>query len=769
MKMPQDPRYHGFDLRSVCWGYREIFGQAIEGLFAQGLLGEDREAVTREFFDLLKGADQSCYDHVLKEFLCALNPRTRWLLSLPSIFTDLTETGKMLAECKLYYGIGFFRLLGEGKFGSTPAQVRHLLTLTRRLFEVDGDLAFAFLGGFHKLLERLQPLEIERYVQEGLTIHARSPGAARRFMSVEGRASESIILLLTQECRLKDVAPSLTNLVHALAGVRMEIDDLGRLDSDDLLERGSNMICLYRWLYLPMRVRHFATTTRNCDWYRLCAVVAASMLLAKCFPVLHGHPDYNSCADLVGDDPARINLFTIIEYTRALRAARARWPGSRRLIAFGFATEFSRRPPACAAEELLVRVMDEPLVAPDAKIIARAADELANAFAVAAALDKEPLRGLLAPEHGLGQGLLRACAFLPDFLFPGRVSTPPSDAVIADMKEKAAPRRRDDDQEKAGESARPAGDEDEQGDEQEDNSESGPPACYWYPEWNQSENDYLDNWCGVFERIAEVNGPVSVPESVMEQAARARKVFERLKPELVHMEKRLDAGDAIDMERLVGFMVNRKEDPNPRVDFYQKPLINQRDLAVLILLDLSGSTGESAGTDKVIDVERNAALILGQGLAALGDRFSIAGFSSNGREACEYITFKDFDDAYGQEVINRLGWARPRNSTRMGAALRHAGWIFSQIDSRQRLILLITDGKPMDSGYDPQSRYAQHDVRMACEENLRQSIATFAISTEANTLSDMEIMFPRRRFAILPDIRNLPDILPRLYVHMTVR
>ena len=82
--------------------------------------------------------------------------------------------------------------------------------------------------------------------------------------------------------------------------------------------------------------------------------------------------------------------------------------------------------------------------------------------------------------------------------------------------------------------------------------------------------------------------------------------------------------------------------------------------------------------------------------------------------------------------------------------------------------MLVTDGKPMDTGYDPETRHAQHDVRMACQENARRGICTFGISTEQNTAADMEIMFPRRRFAILPDIRALPRVLPKLYVRLTV-
>jgi nitric oxide reductase activation protein len=221
------------------------------------------------------------------------------------------------------------------------------------------------------------------------------------------------------------------------------------------------------------------------------------------------------------------------------------------------------------------------------------------------------------------------------------------------------------------------------------------------------------------------------------------------------------------MERLIKYRILSRVDADPRIDFYEKPMILRRDLAVLILMDISGSTGESVGVDKVLDIEKHATLILGQGLDAIGDRFAVAGFSSNGREQCEYYLFKSFESDWDEASRARIMGASPRNSTRMGAALRHSGYLLSCIEARQRLILLFTDGKPMDSGYDPNRRYAQHDVRMACEENVRQSVCTFAISTQDNSLADMEIMFPHRRYAILPDIRNLPDVLPHMYLRIT--
>jgi nitric oxide reductase activation protein len=198
-------------------------------------------------------------------------------------------------------------------------------------------------------------------------------------------------------------------------------------------------------------------------------------------------------------------------------------------------------------------------------------------------------------------------------------------------------------------------------------------------------------------------------------------------------------------------------------------MIDLRDLCVLLLLDVSGSTAERhEKQQRVLDVEKQATVILGEGLSTLDDRFAVCGFSSGGREQVDFLTFKDFDMPWNRDAINAILSVAPRNSTRIGPALRHAGYLLGGQPHRQRLILLITDGKPMDDGYDPRTGYAQHDVRMACEENRRRSIFTFAVSTEDNSQSDMELMFPERRFVILPDIDRLVRLLPELYLRLSL-
>ncbi len=766
------PSHNHFSLKSVCWGYRDIFARIIDRLHSEKLLGAEHSEVTRQFYRTLERAEEDFFDHVLHEFLKALNPDTQWIMSLPGIFSDVTEMGCRFAEAKLYYGTAFFRILGEGGFGRNPDQIRHLMTFLRQIWKVDVELAFAFLKGYHLLIERLMASEIEKYISTGVEIFHRSRQSGVRFMEGTLKTSENTIAALTRECRLQDVKDGLSRLLKALVGWEVEVADLGHLDSDYLIERGSRVVCLYRRLYLPHRVRHFAHKNANRAWYMLAAVVAAGMLAEQSFCRIHGHPDFKTCEDLVGSEPLRLNLFQIIEYIRVLQRIKQRWIGIARLVDDALAAEYRELPPRGAEQRLFYEIMGvgrENRLSAAGRIVRDMARRSTNVFHTADLVREVRIDKFKAMCPEIGAADLPPFSFLPDFLFPGEVSRPPSDRAIADLKDKAKRRQRDnrDNQDPQAVPDPEATPNEHKGDEQ-DETQDGVVARFVYDEWSHTDNDYFRNHCLLREIREPTQRAQELPRELTAQVNRTRKIFERLKPIIVKKEKYLADGDLINSDLLLEFLTLKHREPSPKINFYEKPSVNTRDLCVLILIDVSGSTGNEIEDHQILDIEKHSSLILGQGLDSLGDRFSLCGFSGQGRENCEFYVFKDFDEKWGADIIGRVLAARPRTSTRIGAALRHAGYRLVNIDAKQRLIILITDGKPMDSGYDASNRYAQYDVRMACEENRRNGIHTFGISTEENTRADMEIMFPGMHFAILPDIRDLPRILPRLYIRLTV-
>lgn len=761
-----DRTYEGFSLKSVMWGYRDLFARTIEELYAAGHLGPKQQEVTSQFFALLQQADQSCYDHFLRQFLGALHPGNRWIMDLPGVFSDIVEFASALAEEKLYVGIRFFEALADGGIGRSPSEIRQCLTWLRLLRERDIDLVPAFLGGYGNLRDRMTPTEIERYLEVAMEIHRRNPANGAAFLRGELNSSETYILALTQECRLADVEEKLSALLQALTGTDWYVEGLGQLDSDDILERGTRMVSLAEHVYLPERFRAFPTQDRNRKWYLLAGLVAGAMILERSFAVVHGHESFRTARPLCDGSTLGTNLFVIVEYMRVLRGAMRRWPGARRLIAWGLREEL-RNAASGTAEKLLVDSLNDEKSSAALPALRGLAEEAVNCFDTAERL-KNFDAGIVGRAYPLAASVeLRPLGILPDFLFPISYTTPSAEQCIADLKNQA--RRSVSSDEGESVEGQTVAEEPADGQAEEDEDDKSSVAVYLYDEWDFQQNGYRADFCHVHERTVFATQPTAARPEWLAEAEKVRAVFERLKPDMVRREKRLDDGDAINVDQLVEHLVDRRLCPSPPVRFYEKPLVNHRDLAVLILLDVSGSTGETAEEgQKVLDVEKQAAVLLGHGLAALDDPFSVCGFTSNGPEKCEFFVYKDFADAWERDAVARTLSAWPHSSTRIGPALRHAGTRLAEQPHKQRLVILVTDGKPMDQGYDPNTRYAQHDVRMACEENARRDIHTFAISTEENSLADMEIMFPRKRFVILPDLQDLPRVLPQLYLRLTM-
>jgi len=760
---PSDPadRYQGFSLQDVTWGYRAIFEETIEALFQDGHIGHRNPQSTLVFFEFLNHCNQPGADHVIHAFLKSLAPQTKWITGLPKIFELLLGIGRTLTEHKISAGLRFFEQVGAGALGATPDQARHGLQTMRFLFGIDPDLSIAFLSGYQNLSERMTPDEINRYLDVALKIHQNNHDTSYAFLRGELSTSETYIRTITQECCLSDITDSLRALAHALCDQDFEIDQLGQLDSDDLILRGSQMVQIGTHLYLPARIRTFGSRQNNRTHYTLCTITAAAMWQEKSFPVLHGRPGIQNASALCGPGQLQQNLFLLLEYTRVLRRIYHRWPGTRVLLSHTLKTNLAQRHKR-APEHLIQRLLTD--IPPQQQKLIDRLDRCVTCFETAELLPSAET--LLSTFPNLDSYQIPPFDFLPDFFFPGNLSDPPPAQWVADHDKQSQKNSGDPSEEEDGPDVSAACDE--TGEPSEETLDQTV-IEFAYNEWDFQQSDYRPDWCHIHQiRPDTTHSTRSVPAEWKSLADRVRRVFERLKPELVRREKYLADGDTINTERLVEYMVDRQHETAPPVRLYEKPLLQHRDPAVLILLDLSGSTAaETADKVKVLDLEKQAGVILGEGLNALDDRFAVCGFNSSGREQCRYLVFKDSENNWSADTIARLMTTHSQNSTRIGPAIRHSIHLLTDQPTQQKLILLITDGKPMDNGYDPVTRYAQHDVRMACEEARRCGIHTFAISTEENSAEDMDLMFPNHRYVLLPDISRLPTVLPRLYMHIT--
>jgi len=802
----------GVDLRQVTWGYQELFRSIIARLARQRALGPANREVTAAFAEVLRHSDKSTFDTVVKAFLEALDSPFGWLMRLPRLFERWCKTGLRLARSRHFLGMRFFEASGKGLLGRTPAEIEFVLDMLSLLLEKEPELAGPFMQGYPVLREHLSPEDVRTFVLDVWRLFHQNPATARAFMTCELASARRRIEQLSRQARLSTLQDGLKRILVALLGRDIELDNLGRLDADELQERGSVFIACSAGVYVPETICEFRTRRENAACFKALVCLAACALQSESFAAVHGAQGIEQIPDVFAgtglDRHALGGMLYLVEAARVLRDAENRFPGIAGRIRTLVRLEFELEPLRTEPDLLLAHSVGAPSVPP----LETAQNAILRAL-LAISRTAKTWRGArdrvleLARAHPEVTGPFRVAprpvCFFPDPFFPLTISTPRADRAMVDLHDaRLLPPDQHGPQDASQTAAAPnavpdgdAGSNDDLKDRDGKKQEEGNRATvgFFYDEWNTHCGDYYHNWCCVHElRPKGTRRVLSLPPAVHAYADRVRRVFELLKPEEVRREERLLEGDDIHLDHFVEYVSqgDRKQDTQMR--FYTKPLTKRRDVAVAILLDLSGSTADkptptAAGSPRrqrpkpethpldtgrdqertVLDVEKEAAFILACGLDSLGDAFALFGFTGTGRENCQFYIFKDFDEPWNGDTVRELLSATPGSSTRIGAALRHAGWKLSQMPAKTKLLLLITDGKPCDQGYETETHYAHHDVRKAVQENLTLGIHTFCVSTNENTPADMELMFPNGRYLLLDDISRLPDVLSKVYLRLT--
>jgi hypothetical protein len=300
--------------------------------------------------------------------------------------------------------------------------------------------------------------------------------------------------------------------------------------------------------------------------------------------------------------------------------------------------------------------------------------------------------------------------------------------------------------------------------------EGRPPAAdpVRYPEWDYRLQVDRPDWCTVLESRAPAGDAAAIDAIVAARkpvVERLRRLIEALQPQGVQWLRRQEEGDDLDLEAAVRAAIDLRMGAAPDTRVHRRSVRRERDLAALILLDLSQSTNERvrSGETTVLELTREAAALLADAMAKLGDPFAIHGFSSNGRHEVGYRRFKDFGEAHGPASRARLAGMGGEYSTRMGAAMRHAGALLARRPEKKRLLIVLTDGAPSDVDVrDPQ--YLRADARKAVEELSRSRVATFCISLDPGADDYVSRIFGAGRYAVVDRVERLPERLPALYL-----
>ncbi len=296
-------------------------------------------------------------------------------------------------------------------------------------------------------------------------------------------------------------------------------------------------------------------------------------------------------------------------------------------------------------------------------------------------------------------------------------------------------------------------------------------APFHYPEFDYRVQLDRPAWTTVYERRHGRADPEIIDRVLSENKGishRIKQIIDRLRPQGMTRMRKLEDGDELDLNAAVDAMVMLRIGQQPDMRITMRSVINRRDLAVLVLLDLSESTNDPVrGTDKtVLDLTREATALVAAAIEGIGDPFAIHGFSSDGRHDVQYTRFKDFDQPLDEEAKSRLAGMKGGLSTRMGAAMRHAAYHLRMRPERHKLLLLVTDGEPADiDERDPQ--YLRMDTKKAVQELQKAAIHPYCLTLDPEADRYVARIFGENNFTIIDDIRRLPEKLPRLFAALT--
>lgn len=283
-----------------------------------------------------------------------------------------------------------------------------------------------------------------------------------------------------------------------------------------------------------------------------------------------------------------------------------------------------------------------------------------------------------------------------------------------------------------------------------------------YSEWDYRSRSYLPDCCRVLAGAASERGEAWTPDESMRRHIRqVRRRFELLRPRHELMRAQADGHD-LDLDALVRARCDLRAGSGAldRVHVAMRP--QGHDLAVTLLVDVSLSTDAWMDGHRVLDVEREALLVLAHGLSACGDHHSILTFTSRRRTWVRLETVKAFGEPMSVAVERRIGALRPGYYTRIGAAVRHASAELARQPQRKKLLLVLTDGKPNDIDHY-EGRFAVEDTRKSVQEARRLGIAVFGVTVDATAQSYFPTLFGRGGYAIVGNIRRLPAALPAIY------
>lgn len=291
--------------------------------------------------------------------------------------------------------------------------------------------------------------------------------------------------------------------------------------------------------------------------------------------------------------------------------------------------------------------------------------------------------------------------------------------------------------------------------------EPDPGRRYDYPEWDYRENLLRDAWVTLLDRaVRDAQGAIGAGrERTLARGVpldtRARTLDRAIRL------RRQQEGESLDLNAAVESRIRWRAGVTPDPRIFQRPGKRRRHAAILLLLDLSESTNDRVeGFTSVLDVEKQAATLLAQSIDTDYDQLAIDGFCSDGRSQVHYLRLKDFDEPFDDLRRQTLRRQQGSLSTRMGAALRHAGARLARQVAEKRILLLVTDGEPSDIDVTDRD-YLVEDARHAVHSLSAKGVTVFCLTLDKAAGKYVKQIFGARNFLIVDNAVTLPAQLAR--------
>ncbi len=714
-------------LEGVSSGYQVAFKQATDDLVRKDILGPNNPESTRVLEKMLADAIRDrALEHVLSKLFLSLTPENQWLLRNPSLLQSWVEVASGLGRTKTYMGVRYVELWAGGGLGKNPLKMGSALRRAKVLLKTDAGLCLSFLIGYNNVADHLDTAAIDGFVAKALHRFAYQPEQSYAFLQGRTKAAQTYIDQFSRHSGVNAHKQRLTVLLQSIAGAPLRIETRPEMPMAVEEPAGQPPLIQAGTVYLPSSFNSFESQADNFEHMQLAVVTSAMAYAHHGFCRIHGQRGMTSSRSLfqgVPDAAVLNNLFICIEIYRILYRIMTAYRGLLPILRRGVGCDAVRRRPN--GPDLLSQILD--LFEKPHSVGKFGKSDLKNTgsaelmcrvheTACASESYEDVVSAIVLPDWQAMadrfKSLLKApvsLSFFPDYNHPfASVSAseplPDMDSVQReDSNQKRSgtqgpqqtdKKGRDDPDEGGGGTEAISEDRGRSKGRANTDSDGAEHRFFYYDEWNQANGDYYPNWVRLKEIVPpQIYLPAVIADSRLREVQQIKQAFEQLKPDLMRKQKFLLEGDAIDTDLLLEHLCSRRAGIITDENYYQKPYVNRRDLAVALLLDLSGSTGSQLENGRqVIDMEKEAAFILGEGLAELGDRFGIFGFTGQGRLGAEYFNFKEFDDAWTTKAQAALFNADTGSTTRMGVAIRHTGHKLAGLDARKKLVLVITDG-----------------------------------------------------------------------------